>query len=158
MPECERVLRFSKTELLCVIGVALFVMSLFLPAAKMGAGKATTGNRFEVSSDRSTIGIGWFALGTLIAFSPHRDEASNLSAIAVLLNTSCLFTWIAVFNRWKSLWPILSSALIGLSCATVLCVQPYSGFSEVYFGYYLWLTAAIWIVLSPILCMRPIVN
>jgi hypothetical protein len=140
MSESDRKLKFSNTEVLCLFGIALFLLSLALPAAKMGSG--------------STTGYSWFVVGTLFAFHFVWQEAENLSRVALLLNLSCLLSVIFTFTGWKFRPLRLLTVCIGSCCAAVLLLRPYSGFEEIYSGYYLWLVAAIWILLTPIVSER----
>ena len=135
MPEFDRTLRLSKSELLCLFGIALFVLSLVLPAAKMGSG--------------STTGYSWFVVGTLTAFHFVWREAENLSRVALLLNLSCLLTIVAVFNGWKFRWFQICTTSVGVCCATPLWLHPFSDFEQIYIGYHLWLASAVWILLTP---------
>ncbi len=131
----NRALRFSKDELLCLLGVASFLLSLFVPFANAGQG--------------STIGLRWFVVSLLAVFLPL-GEAKILSALAILLHLACLLTVVAVFFHWKSFAVLVFSAWVGIFCAMLLSIQPFSGFKEVYFGFPLWIASAVWILLAPI--------
>lgn len=135
MTSPNRTLRVSKDELLCLLGTAFFLMSLFVPFASVGQG--------------STIGLRWFVVSLLAVFGPL-GEAKILSALAILLNLACLLTVVAVFFRWKSFAVPVLSAWVGTFCALLLSIQPFTGFEEVYFGFPLWIASAIWILLAPI--------
>ena len=137
MSERHATLRLSKAERLCLVGCALFILSLLLPAAKLGSGP--------------TCGISWFALGTLTAFYPENWEPANLSRVALLLNLSCLFTIVTIFNRFMRRLPRICAAGIGLFCAAVLSVYPCPDFEQIYFGYYVWIISASWILATPVL-------
>ena len=135
MSENDRTLHFSRTEVLSLVGIAFFVVSLLLPAARMGSGP--------------TEGITWFAMGTITALMPSRDEATILSLVALIMNASMLVTIICVFNRLTVSSLSLVASVLGLICALILLLRPYSGFVEIYFGYYLWIVSAIWTFLVP---------
>lgn len=135
MSENDRTLHFSRPEILCLIGIVFFVASLVLPAAKMGSGP--------------TEGITWFALGTITAFLPSRDEATILSILALIMNAAMLVTIICIFNRLTASTLLQVVCVLGLICALILLLTPYSGFVEIYFGYYLWIISAIWTFMVP---------
>lgn len=132
MTEKQTTLELSIPERLCVVGILVFVLSLLLPAARMGGG--------------ATDGLSWFALGTITALMPSGNEVNLLSLVALVMNASSLVTVIAIFNRWQSPRLFATTAFLGFVCALILLAFPYSQFDEIYVGYYLWILSAFWFV------------
>lgn len=135
MTESERIFRLSKPELLGLAGVALFVLSLFLPAAKMGS---------------IHPGFSLLSIGTLTAFFPSRHEAWSMSLVALGLNISFAIVLIAIFNRWKSSVFLNGTVFMGTLCAILLWLRPYSGIEEIYIGYHLWNFSVLWTLWVPV--------
>jgi|GEM_PF-3770603 len=135
MNQSDRIFRLSKTELLCLVGVGLFLLSLALPAAKMGA---------------VHTGLALFTLGTFTAFVPGSIEVSIMSLLALVLNCSCAFVLVTIFMHWKSGGFLIGAVVVGTLCSLLLWLRPYSGIEELYIGYHLWIVSTLWILWVPV--------
>lgn len=131
-----RTLQLSRDEQICLAGMAMFALSLVLPAAKMGSGP--------------TFGIAWFVMGTILSLTPNGTEASSLSVIALFMNVGCIVAILACFSRFHLPTLDVTVAAVCGFCALILLFRPYSGFEQLYVGYYLWLSSTVVIAVVPV--------
>lgn len=122
----------------------MFVLSLVLPAAKMGS--------------VPSYGIVWLIQGTILSLYPNGSEAASLSLLALIMNLGCIVSITASFHRRRY---VMVDVLVALSCgfcAILLAVRPYSGFEQVYFGYYVWIGSAIVMAVVPVVLRCLVLN
>ena len=127
-------LSFTKSETVCLVGVALLMITLFLPVAKHG----------EVLT-----GLDLFAIGALMSFL-STGELAFKSGIAVVLDASCLAAVLCVFNGLGGRLVRVAIASIAAVCFVIL-LMPHSSLERVFAGYYIWLASALAICLTPLL-------
>lgn len=132
----SRTLFLSRDGKIRLAGIVMFVLSLVLPAAKMGS--------------VPSYGIVWLIQGTILSLYPNGSEAASLSLLALIMNLGCIVSITASFHRRRY---VMVDVLVALSCgfcAILLAVRPYSGFEQVYFGYYVWIGSAIVMAVVPV--------
>ncbi len=113
---------------LILIGVALCVASLFLPAAKHG---------------KVIWGLECFSLGTIVGLtgsSNGEDDMTVFCRVAVAANACAgLMAVLGVSGKLTSGWCAAVMMCVLVVCVGYLYRVPYAGIETVYVGYYVWL-------------------
>ncbi|NNE00060.1 MAG: hypothetical protein HKN47_22295 [Pirellulaceae bacterium] len=131
-------LSFSKAEVGCYLGIAIFVVSLTLPAIKHG---------------KTMLGIECVAGSSIVAFFPGRgrkaSELADMCRASLVAHVCCIILVTIVCFRLQvpQIIRSLITGLVLLTCCYLVAV-PYSEIEEVYPGYYLWLASLVVLSLS----------
>jgi hypothetical protein len=140
MSDSPKTLKLTLSETATLLGLAMLVGSLTLPAVKHG---------------KVMLGFECFIVSSILAFSPPSPSATAsqlimMARVALLVQLCAAIVTVMVFLkvRTNSAAKSIPSGLVLLGCFYLVTI-PYSGIETAYAGFYMWLASLVLLAIGP---------